>query len=628
MFLTIALLTVLGFFLIVLGICCWRAASPVSIRTIKRDGKGLYRFILTNIRLWHAKFYNFNVGKIFDNTVKKHPNKVCFYFEDQEWTFRQVQDYVNQIGNYFSHQGYKKGDTIGLFMENRPEYICIWLGLSKIGVIPALINYNLRLNALEHSFNAAKIQGIIYGSVVSKAVTEVLNYGQLSHLKLYEFTNNSEKIDFIPNSIDLKTEISNSSTAQPVPSEKIDFYDNLFYIFTSGTTGFPKAAVIKHGRYIMAGIGSHYMQSFKDNDILYTALPFYHSAAGIIGIGHAIVSGTSIAFRKKFSASNFWKDCIKFKATKAQYIGEICRYLLTQPISPEEKLHKVELMYGNGLRREIWTEFTTRFNIAQICEIYGSTEGNCYLVNIDNTVGAVGFLPRLLKPLVSMRIIKVDKETGEPLRNSKTGLTIECEPNEAGELIGIIKEGDPIKDFQGYTDKESRNKKLVRDVAKKGDAAFRSGDILVMDEYGYIYFKDRQGDTFRWKGENVSTAEVESVVSKVSNLKDAVVYGVQIPGTEGRAGMTAIVDEDNSLDLNILAFEMEKHLPSYARPLFVRVINQIDMTGTYKMKKLALQEEGFDITKISDRIYFYLNGKYVSLGQELYTSIISGKQKV
>jgi len=285
-------------------------------------------------------------------------------------------------------------------------------------------------------------------------------------------------------------------------------------------------------------------------------------------------------------------------------------------------------MYGNGLRAEIWEGFVNRFGVYHIGELYGSTEGNCNIVNIDSKVGAVGFLPRLAYPLMPTALVKVNEETGEILRNPKTNRVIPCKPNEAGELIGKIVKNNPLRDFQGYADPSAREKKIIRDAFRKGDSWFRSGDILTMDELGYFYFKDRTGDTFRWKGENCSTAEVESVISKVCGLRDAVAYGVEIPGNEGRAGMVAIADPDGTLDINALTEEINKNLPLYARPLFVRKMKEVELTGTFKLRKVDLQKEGFDINKLRDNIYFFSNLKYIPLDRDLHNKLVSGQMRL
>jgi solute carrier family 27 fatty acid transporter 1/4 len=595
----------------------------VLFKTIPRDAQGIVRGVKFAVMLGIIQLQQKSVGTIFDSVAKKYAKKVCYYFEDKEWTFKDVNDLANKTANYFAAKGLVKGDAVALFMENRPEYICIWVGLSKIGVVPALINTNLRLHPLHHSLAAVDCKAIIYGKELTSAVEEILTEKYVAALPLYCSGQGTEKS--LPNALNLDEELKNVSTKTPKPISPVTFNDKLFYIYTSGTTGLPKAAVIKHGRYAMITVGSHYLQDVRTSDVVYTTMPLYHSAAGILGIGHSLFYGTSILLKKKFSARNFWTDCIKYDVTVCQYIGEICRYLLSQPERPEDSAHKVRLMIGNGLRPDIWAKFVTRFSIKHIAELYGSTEGNCNIVNVDGKVGAVGFVPRWIYPIFFMKLVKVDKD-GEPIRDPKTGFLIPCKPNEPGELVAKINHGHPFRDFQGYADSSSKKKKIMTDAFKKGDAVFRSGDILVMDQYGYFYFKDRQGDTFRWKGENVSTAEVEAIISRICGLKDAVVYGVQVPGADGRAGMAAIADPDGTLNLEELAAGAAKELPSYARPLFVRTMKHIDMTGTFKMKKSDLQAEGYDISKVgADNIYLFLNGNYVLLDQTMSNDIQSGK---
>lgn len=312
-----------------------------------------------------------------------------------------------------------------------------------------------------------------------------------------------------------------------------------------------------------------------------------------------------------------------------QYIGEICRYLLNMPEKPEDTQHKIRIMFGNGLRPTIWEEFEKRFAIPKICEFYGSTEGNANIINIDGKVGAVGFVSVLFPSVYPVALLKVDEETREIVRDSN-GLCIRCKPGEPGEFIGKIVQNDPVRDFHGYADKSATKKKVVRDVFRKGDLAFLSGDILVMDDEGYLYFKDRTGDTFRWKGENVSTIEVENMISRVTGLSGVVVYGVEVPGTEGRAGMAAIIDRDDTLNLEQLYDGMTKSLASYARPLFIRTVKQVEMTGTFKLKKITVQKEGFNINIIKDKIFFLDVKKraYVPLTAEIYNKIISGEIRV
>lgn len=299
------------------------------------------------------------------------------------------------------------------------------------------------------------------------------------------------------------------------------------------------------------------------------------------------------------------------------------------PEKPEDKQHKIRVMFGNGLRPTIWEDFQKRFSIPKICEFYGSTEGNANIINMDGRPGAVGFVSVLFPSVYPVALLKVDEETKEIVRDAN-GLCVICRPGETGEFIGKIVKNDPVRDFHGYADQKATATKIVKDVFVKGDCAFLSGDILVMDEEGYLYFKDRTGDTFRWKGENVATGEVEGVVSKVTGHADVVVYGVEVPGAEGRAGMAAILDENNTLDIKLLYGIVTKSLPSYARPLFVRIVKELEKTGTYKLKKVKLQEAGFNPNTIEDNLYFLdiKQKAYVPLSVDIYNKIVNGEMRM
>eukprot|EP00106_Octopus_bimaculoides_P018088 XP_014785530.1 PREDICTED: long-chain fatty acid transport protein 4-like [Octopus bimaculoides] len=469
------------------------------------------------------------IGTLFKKVADSHPNKIAFRIEDRIWNYQNVEDYSNTIANHFLRAGYHSGDVVALFKESCPEYVCIWLGLSKIGIITALINFNLRGYSLLHCINDAQPKAIICGSELAKDT------------------------------------------------------DKLMFIYTSGTTGLPKAATITHCRYFFMAYGIKQFLQVKESDVLYNTLPLYHSAGGILGIGQTLLGGTTCVIRKKFSASQFWIDCVHYGCTVSQYIGEICRYLLAQPNRPEEKQHKLRLMFGNGLRPQIWEQFQKRFSIEQIGEFYGATEGNCSLINIDNTVGAVGYTTRILPFLYPVTLVKVDEYTGEPVRDTN-GICVKAKPGEPGLLVGKIVKGDPTREFDGYLNQKETSKKIIPDVFRKGDRAFATGDILSMDAFGYMYFRDRTGDTFRWKGENVSTSEVEAVISNILKLQDVVVYGVEIPGVEGRA-------------------------------------------GTFKIQKTELRKENFNVNLTGDRIYYMDSSsrKYQLITPDIYQDICSGK---
>ncbi|XP_023239007.1 long-chain fatty acid transport protein 1-like [Centruroides sculpturatus] len=534
----------------------WRYLKMLY-NTTPRDLRGLYHFIQMKVLIRHFEKNDITVGIRFQEIARKFSNKVCFYYEDKTWTFQEVEEYANRIANCFAELGFRPGDDVALFMSSCPEFVCIWLGLSKIGVIPALINYNLRLETLVHCLTVVKCKAVIFESS------------------------------------------------------------------------------LQSGKYVWMGAAVKYLKNVKDNDIVYSSLPLYHTAGSIVGCAQCLIFGSSLAIRNKFSASKFWDDCIKYNCTVANYIGETCRYLLAQPERPVEKQHKVRLMFGNGLRPQIWEQFKNRFGIKEIGEFYGSTEGNANIINIDNTVGCVGFTSMIIPSVYPISLIKVD-ETGKPIRNNK-GLCIKCRPGEPGELVGKIINSDPLRSFDGYVNSSANDKKIVRNVFKHGDFAFLSGDTLVMDENGYLYFVDRTGDTFRWKGENVSTTEVEGVISKIVGNKDSVVYGVSIPDVDPISASRA------TWQMEVVGYTVNVAMMSLAASSIIQLLGFPDVgasskkiltmtlnyffKGTFKLKKNKLREEEFDISKVKDPLYYLDIPKqcYVQLNESSYKDICEGK---
>lgn len=405
--------------------------------------------------------------------------------------------------------------------------------------------------------------------------------------------------------------------------------DRLFYIYTSGTTGLPKAAIVVHSRYYRIAAFGYFAFRMRSDDIVYDCLPLYHSAGNIIGVGQCLIHGLTVVVKKKFSASRFWEDCMKYNCTVVQYIGEICRYLLSQPVRPAEKQHKVRLAVGNGLRPSVWEAFMERFGVAQIGEFYGATECNCSIANMDGKVGACGFNSRILPNVYPIRLVRVDEDTMELVRDSR-GFCVPCRPGEPGLLVGRINQQDPLRRFDGYANQDATKKKIAHNVFKKNDSAYLSGDVLVMDELGYMYFRDRSGDTFRWRGENVSTTEVEGILSNLLGQTDVAVYGVPVPGVEGKAGMAAIADATGSFDCSNFLQNIQRVLPPYARPVFLRISPHVDTTGTFKIQKTRLQREGFDPRLTNDKIYF-LNtrgARYEAMNEELYNAIVEGRMSL
>lgn len=604
-----------------------------NVITLRRDVTAAVRFLRLSFILYIWEKKGLTVPMVFRNIVKKHPYKMAFTMDDTQLAFQDVEDFSNKIASYFKSKGFVRGDTIALLMETRVQYPPIWLGLSKIGVVGALINWNLRKETLLHSINVANSKGIIVGSELVEALNDIRNAEGVKGIPVFQYCDMEEKEENNPSlmegAIDLEEELREHVTTDVTGDIlKGSPKDKMVYIYTSGTTGLPKAAVITHLRYMFMCLGSSLMLGISEDDIIYNPLPLYHTAGGMLGVGNVFIRGISMIFRKRFSASNFWADCVKYNCTVAQYIGELCRYLLSVPPKPLDTRHNIRMMFGNGLRPQIWSQFVSRFNIEQIGELYGSTEGNSNLVNNDNQIGAIGFVPLAAGKLYPVALIKCDEDTGDPIRD-ESGRCIRCLPGEPGVFIGKINPKRAINSFSGYADKKASEKKIIRDVFKVGDMYFNSGDILVGDILGYFYFKDRTGDTYRWRGENVATSEVEAVISNVLGLKDCVVYGVEVPHVEGKAGMAAIVDPNKTVDMDHFSIGIRGSLPPFARPIFIRVLKELPMTGTFKLKKRDLQNEGFDINKIKDPLYFLnSDGTYREFSQKDFDDVMNGRARL
>ncbi|XP_058458084.1 long-chain fatty acid transport protein 4 [Malaya genurostris] len=600
-------------------------------RTLPRDIHAIVCFLRLNIALHRLENHK-TVVKAFENVAARQPSKVALLMDDTRLTFGEVKQLSDRIASYFHSKGFTKGDTIALMMETRTEYPCVWLGLAKLGIVTALINTNLRRETLRYSIAVANSKAIIVSTELAGALAEVIDQDGVKGLPVFlygsELSSDATTLEGLPDAEDLRHALVDVQNVDlSAIWDDVSPRDKLVYIYTSGTTGLPKAAVITNSRFIMMGSGAYYMLSLRNDDIIYNPLPLYHSAGGMVGMGAVLLCGLSMALRKKFSASNFFLDCAKYNCTVAQYIGEICRFVLATPTKPSDTQHQVRVMFGNGLRPQIWTRFVARFNVKQIAEFYGSTEGNSNLMNIDNTVGAVGFVPAFAGKFYPVTLVRCEEDTGEIIRGSD-GFCIRCKPGEPGVFIGKINLKNSLNSFVGYADKTASDKKVLRDVFVKGDMFFNSGDILVADLFGYFYFKDRTGDTFRWRGENVASFEVENAITNIAGLTGCAVYGVDIPEIEGKAGMAAIVDPEGKLDMENLGAGIRASLPVYARPLFIRVLSEVPMTTTFKLIKRDLQMEGYDITKIKDPIYFLqADSTYRLFRQEDYDIVSSGKGK-
>lgn len=556
----------------------------------------------------------------FEASVDRHRANVAFRFEGNVLTYGELDARANRVAHWALDQGLEPGDCVALFMENRPEYVAIWIGLSKVGVVTALINSHLTGEALAHCINIAGARHLVFGADQDEAVASLdglldgdpgfWTLGGRASNRIHDF---EEALDGV-------------SDARPDRSHRAGLRakDLCLYVYTSGTTGLPKAARLTHMR--TQGMMRTFIAPCRigARDRVYITLPLYHGTGGLCGVGMSLMTGASIILRKRFSASHFWDDAVDQGATAFAYIGELCRYLLNQPPHPKERAHRIRTGFGNGLRPEIWQDFFDRFGIPHLAEFYGSTEGNVSFVNFDGKVGAVGKIPGFLASKYDhVRFVKFDVETEMPVRG-EDGFCIEAETDEPGEAIGRITD-EARGRFEGYNDEAATKKKILTDVFESGDMWYRTGDLMRKDANGYVYFVDRIGDTFRWKGENVATNEVSEVLSRQPGIATANVYGVSIPGMDGKAGMAAITT-NGEVVFDTLHDELAKKLPAYAVPVFIRLQTEAETTGTFKYRKVELVEQGFDPAEVDDPVWFANpeTGKYEPLTGDEYETVISG----
>jgi len=559
---------------------------------------------------------------IVEAQARATPNAIAFYHLNTSMTYAALDAGANRIAHWAHQAGVRRGDAVALLMENRPDYVVCWLGLLKAGAVAALINTNLRGAALAHSIAIADARHAIVGEELAKAYLEALPHiaqrptGWIAGGAVAGMEN-----------LDAALASACTSPADPAWREGVTCKDKAFYIYTSGTTGLPKASNFTHLRMLFMMHGFAGGLNAKPSDRMYNVLPLYHSAGGVCALGPALLTGGSVILKRKFSVHDFWDDVHRYEATLFQYIGELCRYLLNAPTAKFEHDHKIRAITGNGLRPEIWKNFQERFAIPRIIEFYGATEGNVSMLNYDGRIGAVGRVPSYMRAIVTTRIVKFDIEHETPVRGTD-GFCVECAADELGEVIGKIA-NEAGKTFDGYTKEADTQKKVLHDVFEKGDSWFRTGDLMRRDAKGYFYFVDRIGDTFRWKGENVATSEVSEALGVVTAVKEANVYGVAVPGMDGRAGMAALVTAPG-FDISKLAEALAGNLPAYARPVFVRLLPELDITGTFKQRKVDLVREGFDPAAIRDPLYWlnHASGQYEPLTREVFDAILAGRVKL
>jgi fatty-acyl-CoA synthase len=531
----------------------------------------------------------------------------------------------NQYARWALERGLGKGEVVCLLMTNRPEFFAIWLGITSVGGVAALLNTNLVGPSLAHCINVVRPKHLIVAAeFVAPLATALPGLTESPAI----WTHGIDDPSFHRIDVDINRQSGEVLGKDERRLPTIE--DRALYIFTSGTTGLPKAANISHARVMQWSHWFAGMMDVQPADRMYNCLPMYHSVGGVQATGATLVGGGSVVIREKFSASQFWSDVIRWDCTLFQYIGEFCRYLLHANPSPNALNHRIRMACGNGMAPEVWEEFKDRFKIPRILEFYAATEGGISLFNVEGKCGAIGRIPPYLAHRFSPALVQFDVDKGEPARN-ECGFCIRCGPNETGEALGKIVDGPSNlgSRFEGYTDSQASEKKILRNVFEAGDSWVRTGDLMRKDEKGFYYFVDRVGDTFRWKGENVATSEVSEAICSFPGMVHANVYGVAIPGKEGRAGMAVLVTE-GEIDLPAFRNHLMNRLPSYARPLFLRIQDEIEVTGTFKYSKTDLARQGYDPDTHTDVIYFDNpeTQAFTRLDKVLYESIQAGKIRV
>lgn len=511
-----------------------------------------------------------SIGRVFQDLARRQPDRPFIRFDDASISYRQANERVNRYADVLVQQGVERGDVVGILMKNRPETLLLTLAAVKLGAVAGMLNHNQRGEVLAHSLLLLDSRVLVVGEECDEAISS------LSGAPDADTVLSAGKLDELAESAD---------PSNPAVCEQIQAKERAFYIFTSGTTGMPKASLMSHFRWLksMSGLGAMGVR-LRRNDTLYCALPLYHNNALTVSLSSVLSSGATFAIARTFSASRFWDDAKRNGATAFVYIGEVCRYLLNQPERPSDRDNGIRLMVGNGLRPEIWTEFTERFGIDRVAEFYGASECNIAFVNALGVERTAGVCP------LPHAVVEYDQDTGRA-RRAQDGRLRRVRVGEVGLLLSKVTDRAP---FDGYTDPEATESKLVRDAFKDGDCWFDTGDLVRDQGFMHVAFVDRLGDTFRWKGENVATTEVEGAMSAHPAIEQSVVYGVAVPGADGKAGMAAVTLRDgHELDGARLAAHLFDRLPSYAVPLFVRVVDSLETTSTFKSRKVELREEAY-----------------------------------
>ena len=664
-------------------IYCWFNRSYIVqlVSVIKRDLIAVKLFIKVKRFMSRCQKDNITLIDIIKENVATNPDHVVFVYGKKRFTIKEVDALSDKIAfGINSTIKLTKGDEIAVLITSSPHLVITWLALAKLGVISALIDTSVAKESLINNLEAFNCKCIIFSEDHAQKISDIIPFIKSKNIQLINYRINEENDEFncdygYSNCLDLDQIISDCESNQDeLVSPPINFTDKLIYIFTSGTTGLPKASIITHHKFILRSSLNYFpgisqRPATKDaafpGQIIYCPLPLHHSLAGTGVVSLSLIHCHTIVIQSKFSVNNYWDDILINKCSMIIYVGEMARYLLANKITRAEKTavdaNQVKVAFGVGLRSNLFDEFKSRFNLEHVLESYGATEANCQLVNLNSHPGACGFIPWILPSAVISKfypalLITVDDD-GEPIRDAETGLCVPVfggksqRPDLASDhgdncvsgcFVSRISESDILASFEGYVSTDANERKIIKDVISRGDKYFISGDILIKDQFNYIYFKDRVGDTFRWKSENVSTTQIENIISKIisesingnincgASMMEIVAFGVSVPHHEGRAGMIAIIDESQKFDPNTILARMKESLPNYAIPNFVRVIKSIQMTESFKYKKNSLKSEAFNVFKSGNDPLYYLcrdQVRYKLLTAGVYERIVGNEIK-
>lgn len=560
-----------------------------------------------------------SIGHILEKNALIYTNKTAILYEDLTYTHFEFNGLVNRYAHVFAAYGIKKGTVAIVLLENRLETLVLISALAKLGAVASLINANQKGAVLKHSIETDQGDFFIIGEeriADFEAIRPELN--TLEKATFFGLKNHGEEL--IPSDYLRLTELIQKASTENLPiTQTITLGDRFANVFTSGTTGMPKASIQTHKKwYLCYHWYGQVNMGINSEDVFYVPIPFFHTNAMIVAWPSAASGGAALAIRRKLSISNFWKDVAKFNVSAFIYIGEICRYLMNKPPAATDTMHRIQKVVGNGLRPDIWKAFKKRFNIPAVYELYGASDGIVSYTNVFNLNCTVGLCRS------EYAIVQYDVDNDMPYRNEQ-GFMEKVATGDAGLLLGQITETAP---FPGYVNKAQNEEKIFRNVLAAGDQWFNTGDLIRDLGFHHAQFVDRLGDTFRWKGENVSTAELEAILNQFPQVAHSAVYGVSFPKIDGKAGMATI---NNAVPLDKFNFQqftsnIKKALPSYAVPIFLRFVTNFEKTATHKIKKSVLKKEGIYPKNERDVIYVLLPkaATYTKMTSEILTAIKQG----